>query len=397
MYYKYIVLPEKSAYSKIFSVKPEPITTLWFMLHEIADPRRPQGKRHDLPTLLTLAVLAICCGQESFQAMHEWSINYQEMLTTHVGFLSGHMPDAATFHRVFARLDRFSFEEVVGKWLRAVIPTEKGEGIGLDGKSLHGTSFHLVAAFSHIAKGVLFEIGTEDKGKELVVGPEVIKHLTIKDRVVTADALFAQRQLCRQIVKDGGGFCIRVKGNQETLERDIHLYFKDLPFKAPVASYKTTDRWKGQIEKRTVTVSSDPQVISYLCWPGLTHIWYLKKEVTKNNKTTCTESVGIASLPEDLFANKNTAQQISGYIRGHWGIENRLHRTRDMVFNEDHATIRKGSAPQIMAAVKNIVLSIFHRATVRNFKTAQRRFAAHPEELFAFLGLTQVQKAYVYA
>lgn len=183
MPYKYIVLPEKSAYSKIFSVKPEPITTLWFMLHEIADPRRPQGKRHDLPTLLTIAILAICCGHESFQAMHEWSINYQEMLTTHVGFLSGHMPDAATFHRVFARLDRFGFEEVVGKWLQAVIPTEKGEGISLDGKSLHGTSFHLVAAFSHIARGVLFEMGTEEKGKELVVGPKVLKHLTIKDRV----------------------------------------------------------------------------------------------------------------------------------------------------------------------------------------------------------------------
>jgi hypothetical protein len=63
---KYIVLPEKSAYSKVFSVKPEPITTLWFMLHEIVDPRRKQGKRHDLPTLLTLAILAICCGQESY-------------------------------------------------------------------------------------------------------------------------------------------------------------------------------------------------------------------------------------------------------------------------------------------------------------------------------------------
>lgn len=400
MLVKYIVLPQKSAYSKIFSVKPEPITTLWFMLHEIVDPRRPQGKRHDLPTLLTLAILAICCGQESYQAMHEWSINYQHMLIGHVQFLSGHTPDAATFHRVFSRLDSPAFEAVVGKWLQAVVPTAKGEGIALDGKSLHGTSYHLVAAFSHIAKGVLFEMGTETKGKELVVGPEVLKHLTIKDRVVTADALFAQRGLCRQIVKDNGGYVIRVKGNQEKLENDIRLFFADVPFGKKLTTITTIDRWKGQIEKRAVSVSADSQLLSYLSWPGLTHLWQQTKTVKKQNKEgrkeiTTDVSVGIACIPEEIRQEEHIAQQIADYVRGHWGIENRLHRQRDMVFHEDRSTIRKGCAPQIMAATKNIVLSLFHRATVRNFRSAQRRFAAHPEELFAFLGLT-IQNAYVY-
>jgi predicted transposase YbfD/YdcC len=280
--------------------------------------------------------------------------------------------------------------------LQAVIPTEKGEGIALDGKSLHGTSFHLVAAFSHMAKGVLFEMGNETKGKELVVGPQVLKHLTIKDRVVTADALFAQRGLCKQIVKDNGGYVIRVKGNQEKLEQDIRLFFKDVPFGKELQSVTTIDRWKGQKEIRTITVSSDPQLLLYLNWPGLTHVWQMEKTVIKQGGTTTEVSVGIACIPQEIRLSM-IAQQAADYIRGHWSIENRLHRQRDVVFHEDHATIRKGNAPQIMAATKNIVLSIFHRATVRSFKTAQRRFAAHPEELFTFLGLTQVQKAYTHA
>jgi predicted transposase YbfD/YdcC len=397
MYFKYIVLSEKSAYSKVFSVKPEPITTLWFMLHEIIDPRRPQGRRHDLPTLLTLAILSICCGQESYLAMHEWSVNYQEMLSIHVPFLSGHTPDAATFHRVFARLDGSKFEEIVGQWLQSVIPTEKGEGIALDGKSLHGTVFHLVASFSHIAKGVLFEMSTETKGKELVVGPKVLTHLSIKDRVVTGDALFAQRMLCEQIVKRHGGYVIRVKGNQENMESDIRLFFKDIPFGKKLHTSKTTDHWKGQKEIREISVSSDLQLLSYLNWPGLTDVWQQTKTVTKDGYTKKEIVVGIACIPEEIRQEDKIAQQIQDYIRGHWGIENRLHRQRDMVFHEDHSTIRKGNGPQIMAATKNIVLSVFHRATVRNFKTAQRRFASHPEELFAFLGLTQIQKAYTYA
>lgn len=393
MLVKYIVLPQYCAYSKIFSVKPEPITTLWYLLHTIPDPRRAQGKRHPLPIVLCLAILAMCCGQFSYEAIAEWCENYQQMLERYVPFLVGHMPCVATFHLVFRKLDKAAFEEVLGTWLQKVVPVEKGEGIALDGKEIHGTGLCLVAAFSHVAKSVLFQMGTATKGKELVIGPEVLKHITIKEQVVTADALFAQRTLCEQIILSNGGYVIRVKGNQETLEKDIRLFFDDPAFGIRMQTHTTVDRWKGQKEVREVSVSSDPQFLSYLNWPGLTHVWQMKKTVIKKGKTTREVSVGIASIPQAILRPESAAQQISEYVRGHWSIENRLHRVRDVVFNEDHARIRKGNAPQIMAALKNLVISLFHRATVRSFPKAMRRFAAKPYELFQFLGLTMVSLA----
>jgi len=99
----------------------------------------------------------------------------------------------------------------------------------------------------------------------------------------------------------------------------------------------------------------------------------------------------VASFPPAL-ENLGTAEKLNQYLRGHWGIENGLHRTRDVSFKEDKATIRKGNAPQVMAALRNLVISILHRGTVRSFQTAFRRFTAHPEELFQFLGLTTVAK-----
>lgn len=397
MFSQYIVLPKGLSYSSVFSVKPEPVTTLWYTLHSVHDHRRGQGKRHDLPTLLTLAILALSCGHTSYLSMQEWCENYQKRIREQVPFLAGHMPNSATFHRVFAALDTKAFEEIVGNWLQAITPLEKGEGIGLDGKSLHGTNLHLVASFAHAARAVLFEQGTDIKGKELVVGPEVLTHITIKDHVVTGDALFAQRSLCEQIKLAEGGYVFRVKGNQETLEKNIRLFFTDPPFQANILKTTTVDRWKGVKEVREVSVSSDPQLISYLAWPGLTHVWKMKKTVTKDKETITAVSVGIAGIPALLRKEDKIAAQIAGYIRGHWGIENRLHRQRDVVFNEDKSTIRKGHAPQTMAILKNIVTSIFHRGTVRNFKSAMRKFAADPEELFDFLGLTTVQKAHVYA
>lgn len=391
MLVKYIVLPQKSAYSKIFSVKPEPITTLWYTLHSVPDHRRGQGKRHDLPTILTLAILSMCCGHMSYLAMQEWCENYQERLTKQVPFLAGHMPNSATFHRVFAQLNVTGFEEVIGKWLQAITPLERGEGIALDGKEIHGTGLCLVAAFAHIAKSVLFEEGTDTKGKELVVGPHVLKHLTITDHVVTGDALFTQRTLCEQITKEHGGYVFRVKGNQETLEKDIRLFFKEPPFEAAIQTHTTVDRWKGVKEIREVRVSS--QISAYLNWPGLTHVWWMKKTVTKKEETTTTESVGIACLPEEIRGDRMVGQAVSAYIRGHWSIETRLHKQRDVVFGEDKGMIRRGHAPHTMAILRNIVTSLFHRGTVRNFKSAMRKFAADPSDLFDFLGLTAVQQA----
>jgi len=388
MLFKYTVLPEKSAYSRVFSVKPEPVTTLWYTLHSVPDYRRKQGKRHDLPTILTLAILAICCGHLSYLAMQEWCENYQERIKQQVPFLAGHMPNSATFHRVFANLDIAAFEEVIGTWLQAIIPLAKGEGIAIDGKEIHGTGLCLVSAFAHIAKAVLFEEGIDTKGKELVVGPNVLRHITISGHVITGDALFAQRSLCEQITTEDGGYVFRVKGNQETLENDIRLFFKDPPFQAAIQTHTTTDRWKGVAEKREVRVSSD--LTRYLSWPGLTHTWWMKKTVTKEGETKITESVGIVCLPEKILGKRAIAEAVSEYIRGHWGIETRLHKQRDVVFNEDKSMIRTGHAPQTMAVLRNIVTSIFHRGTVRNFRSAIRKFAADPSELFDFLGLTAV-------
>src|SRR5579862_5948347 len=290
MLYKYTVLPTHCAYSKIFSVKPEPITTLWVMLHDIPDYRRAQGKRHSLPLILCLAILALCCGAVSYEAMSEWCENYQDMLVAHVPFLANHKPVASTFHTVFKQLDRTSFEAVINKWLQAVTFLPAGEGIALDGKEIHGAGLCLVSAFAHVACSVLFQMGTETKGKELVVGPEVLKHITITDHVVTGDALFAQRTLCEQISKEDGGYVFRVKGNQETLEENIRLYFADLPFRAQPQSYTSIDRWKGQKEVRVITSSSE--LNEYVNWPGLTHVWQMKKTVTKKGKVTTEISVG---------------------------------------------------------------------------------------------------------
>lgn len=280
----------------------------------------------------------------------------------------------------------------MGKWLQNVLPLKSDEPTVLDGKTLSGLSFHLFAAFAHYIKGVLFEIGTDTKGKELVLAPSLLEQIPVKGHILTADALHTQRKFCEEITKRGGGYCLTVKGNQQRLEEDIRLFFDDLPFQTQIETASQSKRAKGKLTTCTITVSQD--LNDYLAWPGLTHVWQLKREVTniKSGKTTTEVAVGIARLLKAAVegGEENAPAQLIDLVNGHWSIENRLHRQRDVVFSEDRSTIRKNNAPQVFAALKNLVISIFHRASVRYFPTAFRRFLAYPEELFELLGLTNL-------
>lgn len=375
--------------SPVFLIEPAPVTSLWYFLHNIKDHRRAQGKRHSLPLVLILAILAICCGADSFQSVAEWAQNYQDHLREVVPFLAFHTPDKSTFHRVFANLDSQSFEIALGKWIQTITSLEEGEGIALDGKTTAKDSLHLVAAFAHKAQAVLFQASTNIKGKELILAPLVLERVSVKDRVITADALHAQRQFCQQIIQSGGGYVFVVKGNQERLHEDLKLFFENPPFKAAIESSQTLEKNKGRVEKRTIWCSQD--LTEYLAWPGLTQVFKVQRDRSDKGEKTSETAYGIASLP----LKYSSIQALSKYLRGHWSIENNLHRVRDVSFHEDQSTIRKGKAPQVMALLRNLVISVFKKGEIKSFPPAFRRFSAHPEELFEFLGLNQVQMAAV--
>jgi len=98
-----------------------------------------------------LALLAMCCDQHSFEAMEEWCVNYQEALKLQVSFLSGHTPDAATFQRVFAKLDVVQLEKILCVWSHTLEGSSL-EPLALDGKTIHQTTTYLVGAFTHQLK-----------------------------------------------------------------------------------------------------------------------------------------------------------------------------------------------------------------------------------------------------
>ena len=78
------------------------------------------------------------------------------------------------------------------------------------------------------------------------------------------------------------------------------------------------------------------------------------------------------------------------YGVGHWGIENRLHWVRDVVFGEDQSQVRTGSAPQLLAALRNLVIGVIGMLRlqgVKNIAAALRHYGWKPWETLTLIGL----------
>jgi hypothetical protein len=116
-------------------------------------------------------------------------------------------------------------------------------------------------------------------------------------------------------------------------------------------------------------------------WPGCAQVFRLERVRIMGEKVETETIAGITSLPRERAG----AKELLGLIRGHWGIENSLHGVRDGTLREDASRIRRGSGPQVMAMIRNLVVFLFRRAGYTNNAAATRHYVCHPAETLAIL------------
>jgi hypothetical protein len=148
---------------------------------------------------------------------------------------------------------------------------------------------------------------------------------------------------------------------------------------------QSLDKGHGRREQRTLRTTT--LLTLHHKWPGLAQGLELTRKRTIKGETTVEVAYGITSLQE----GEATAQRLLGLTRGHWGIENKLHYVRDVTLGEDGCRVRKGSAPQVLAAVRNAVIHLLAGVEAASTAAAIRRLNHHPEEALALLDLPQLE------
>ena len=94
---------------------------------------------------------------------------------------------------------------------------------------------------------------------------------------------------------------------------------------------------------------------------------------------------GITSVPR----SHADATTLLGWNRGHWRIENRSHYVRDVTLGEDASQIRKGHAPQVLACLRNGIITCLRAEGVANIAAALRNNAYQVTRLLTKLGIVK--------
>ena len=322
----------------------------------LEDPRASNARRHSLHDILVIAFCTMLCGGQTCTDMELFGHAKRELLQSFLKLENG-IPSHDTFSRLLGMLDPAAFQQWFIGFMRQF--AEGSEGIlAVDGKTLRRSydraeqlsPLHLVSAWAEEQRLVLGQLAVDDKSNEITALPKLLEMLTLRGKVVTADAMHCQRQVAQQVIEQGGDYALALKGNQATLRDDVQLFLDDPS--TPLVQDVQISKGHGRIETRIASVSSDVDWLQETHhWPGLSAVG----KVTAIRRQDGDESEQSRYY---LLSEACTAERFNYIVRGHWGIENRLHWVLDVTCNEDQARNRKGHCAENLALLRKLALNL---------------------------------------
>jgi len=216
------------------------------LLSQIPDPRGRNGRRHPLAAMLKAIVCAMLTGARGYRAIAQWTRSQDATIWRKLGFLRK-PPCANCFRNLLMALDPDVLEAVLRYWTaNAINPPAPDEiqPVAMDGKTLRNTStehqrnVQLLSLLDHLTGSVLSQQSVPQTTNEAKTAVDLLTTIALKDRLITGDAMFCQRELCQQIVDSGGHYLIVVKDNQPELKAAIKAEFE--PGFSPLHGKATT-------------------------------------------------------------------------------------------------------------------------------------------------------------
>ena len=315
---------------------------------ELTDPRR-RKVTYPLINIVVIAVCAVICGADDFVAIARFGRTKRKWLARFLDLTNG-IPSHDRFNAILAAIKPAEFEKCLLSWITALHEITAGQVIAIDGKTLRRSfdtasgksAIHMVSAWATTNQISLGQVVTDAKSNEITAIPQLLKMLEISGSLVTIDAMGCQTAIAETIIKSQADYCLAVKGNQPTLQQGITEFFSDQMednfARTMVRRYETHETQHGRDERRHYYICPVPDDLPDRGrWVHLRAIGMVISITQREGRECC-------DVRYYILSKFLSARRFAAAVRGHWGIENRLHWQLDVTFAEDQSRIRKGHA-----------------------------------------------------
>lgn len=349
---------------------PHAPTSIALHFAQVKDPRIERGKRHQLLDVVTIAILAVICGADTWVAVVQYGKAKEEWLRTFLALPNG-IPSHDTFGRIFSLLNPEQFAKGFTNWITTLKTILPFEVIAVDGKTIRGSfdktegvsPIHMVSAWACNSGILLGQCKTDQKSNEITAIPKLLELLDLIGTTVTIDAMGCQREIAIQITKQGGDYALALKGNQPSIcdEIQMSLGSADIDILAAKAASiaETIDGDHGRVETRRYFVFNDLSNLPItMTWPGIKAVGIADRTREKDGKTENERAFF-------LLSNAMPAATFGATIRSHWGVENSLHWSLDVSFNEDKSRVRTDNAPENFGTLRRLALALLKAAPAK--------------------------------
>ena len=358
-------------------------------LSVIEDPREAWRVAHPLPEVLLLVVCGTIADCDDYETIAAWGKQRLEFLRRFLPYHHG-VPGARWLTLLMNRIDPGLFSACFSAWVREVWP-DRPELIAIDGKTArrsHNRSIgqgplHLVSAFATSARLVLGQEAVDEKSTETSAIPLLLERLAaggaLKGAIVTIDAIACNADIAAAVTAAGADYLLAVKANQPTLQTEIETFFQDAP-SAELDTFTDLDKGHGRIEERTVTVAREVEWLSGdRHFPGELRLPDVAAIIKVATRTELKDR-GRFDTRYYISSADLTAEAAANAVRGHWGIENRLHWVLDVVFDEDQSRLRTGHGARNMAVVRHFAINLVRQAKDNKSIRLRRKLAGWDQD-----------------
>ncbi len=371
---------------------------------DLPDPRVNRTKHHDLIDLLVIAVCTLLCAGESFNDMEDFGHAKRDWFKTFLTLRNG-IPSHDTFNRLFAALDPKQFLDCFLRWTQSLRQAVPQEIVALDGKALRRalnadqSVKYVVSAWAESNGLVLGQLKVADKSNEITALPELLRVLELAGCIVTTDAMGCQKTIAREILDADADYVLALKGNHETVHQEVKTFLDDAlveaakprpvgaqrsPAAAPLARLETVEKDHGRLETRRYYQSAALDWFADRAkWAGLRSVGMVEAIREFGGKRTVERRYYLSSLPLDVAT-------FARAVRGHWGVENKLHWVLDVCFREDQSRARAGYAAENLATLRRLALNLLKREKTKKRGTKGKQLNASWDHayLLRLLGVT---------